>query len=45
MNRYRGGQVGMTGFIWGFGRDGEHYKMSLPENVRLLLGLDKRRVT
>jgi len=44
MNRYRGRRIGMTGNIRGSGRDGEHFEMSMPENVRLLLEPYKRRV-
>jgi len=44
MNRYRGRRIGMTGNIRGSGRDGEHFEMSMPENVRSLLEPYKRRV-
>ena len=44
MNRYRGRRVGMTGNIKGSGKEGEHFEMSMPENVRALLEPYKRRV-
>ena len=44
MNRYRGRRIGMTGNIRGSGRDGEHFELSMPENVRGLLEPYKRRV-
>jgi hypothetical protein len=44
MNRYRGRRIGMTGNVRGTGRDGEHFEMSLPENVRLLLEPYRRKV-
>ena len=44
MNRYRGRRIGMTGNIRGSGRDGEHFEMSMPENVRSLLEPYRRRV-
>ena len=44
MNRYRGRRIGMTGNVRGGGKDGEHFEMSMPENVRLLLEPYKRRV-
>ena len=37
MNRYRGRRIGMTGNVRGGGRDGEHFELSMPENVRLLI--------
>jgi hypothetical protein len=37
MNRYRGRRIGMTGNIRGTGKEGEHFEMSMPENVRVLL--------
>jgi len=43
-NRYRGRRIGMTGNVRGGGKDGEHFEMSMPENVRLLLEPYKRRV-
>ena len=44
MNRYKGRRVGMTGNIKGAGVQGEHFEMSIPENVRILLEPYKRRV-
>ena len=44
MSRYRGRRIGMTGNIRGSGRDGEHFEMSMPENVRLLLEPYRRKV-
>lgn len=37
MNRYRGRRIGMTGNVRGSGRDGEHFEMSIPENVKVLI--------
>ena len=44
MNRYRGRRIGMTGNIRSSGRDGEHFEMSMPENVRLMLEPYRRKV-
>jgi len=44
MNRYRGRRIGMTGNIRGSGRDGEHFELSMPENVRGLLEPYRRKV-
>jgi hypothetical protein len=44
MNRYRGRRIGMTGSVRGGGKDGEHFEMSMPENVRQLLEPYKRKV-
>jgi len=44
MNRYRGRRIGMTGNVKGAGIQGEHFEMSIPEQVRLLLEPYKRRV-
>ncbi len=44
MNRYRGRRIGMTGNIRGVGREGEHFEMSMPENVKALLEPYKRKV-
>ncbi|MDR0795787.1 MAG: hypothetical protein LBE79_07030 [Tannerella sp.] len=44
MNRYRGRRIGMTGNVRGSGRDGEHFELSMPENVRFLLEPYKRKV-
>jgi hypothetical protein len=43
MNRYRGKRIGMTGNVRGSGRDGEHFEMSMPENVRSLLEPYRRK--
>ena len=43
MGRYRGRRIGMTGKIRGMGKDGEHFEMSIPENVRLLLEPYRRK--
>jgi hypothetical protein len=43
MNRYRGRRIGMTGNIKGAGIQGEHFEMSMPENVRKLLEPYKRK--
>jgi hypothetical protein len=44
LNRYRGRRIGMTGNIRGAGKEGEHFEMSMPENVRTLLEPYKRKV-
>jgi hypothetical protein len=44
MSRYRGRRIGMTGNVRGGGKDGEHFEMSMPEQVRLLLEPYKRKV-
>jgi len=43
MNRYKGRRIGMTGIIRGSGRDGEHFEMSMPENVKQLLEPHRRK--
>jgi hypothetical protein len=43
MSRYRGRRVGMTGNIKGAGKEGEHFEMSMPENVRTLLEPYRRK--
>lgn len=43
-NRYRGRRVGMTGNVRGSGKDGEHFEMSMPENVRALLEPYRRKL-
>jgi hypothetical protein len=43
-NRYRGKRIGMTGNVRGSGKDGEHFEMSMPENVRALLEPYKRKI-
>jgi len=43
MNRYRGRRIGMTGNVRGGGRDGEHFELSMPENVQRLLEPYRRK--
>jgi hypothetical protein len=43
LNRYKGRRVGMTGNIRGAGKEGEHFEMSIPENVRCLLEPYRRK--
>ena len=42
-NRYRGRRVGMTGNIRGAGAQGEHFEMSIPENVKALIEPYRRK--
>jgi len=44
MARYRGRKIGTTGIIRGSGRDGEHFELSMPENVKMLLEPYRRKV-
>jgi len=44
MNRYRGRRIGMTGNIRGSGKDGEHFELSMPENIKALLEPYRRKV-
>jgi len=44
MSRYKGRRVGMTGSVRGQGRDGEHFEMTMPENVKTLLEPYRRRM-
>jgi hypothetical protein len=44
MNRYRGRRVGMTGAVRGDGKEGEHFEISMPENVKQLLEPYRRKV-
>jgi hypothetical protein len=44
MGRYKGRRIGMTGNIKGTGIQGEHFELSMPENVRLLLEPYRRKV-
>ena len=44
MNRYRGRRIGMTGNVRGSGRDGEHFELTIPENLRSLLEPYRRKV-
>jgi len=43
-NRYRGKRIGMTGNIKGAGKEGEHFEMSMPENVQQILEPYKRKL-
>jgi hypothetical protein len=43
MNRYKGRRIGMTGSVRGGGKDGEHFELSMPENVRFLLEPYRRK--
>ena len=42
-NRYKGRRVGMTGNIFGAGKEGEHFEWSMPENVKSLLEPYRRK--
>ena len=44
MGRYKGRRIGMTGNVRGRGKDGEHFEMAMPENVKLLLEPYRRKV-
>ena len=44
MNRYKGRRIGMTGNVRSSGRDGEHFELSMPENVGALLESYRRKV-
>jgi len=43
MNRYKGWRIGMTGNVRGSGKNGEHFEMSMPENVKALLEPYRRK--
>jgi len=43
MNRYKGRRVGMTGNVRGNGKEGEHFELAMPENVKLLLEPYRRK--
>jgi hypothetical protein len=43
MNRYKGRRIGLTGNIRGSSKDGEHFELSMPENVRGLLEPYRRK--
>ena len=43
MNRYRGKRIGMSGNIRGAGIQGEHFELSMPENVRGLIEPYRRK--
>ena len=42
-NRYRGRRIGMTGNIRGSGVQGEHFELSMPENVKALIEPYRRK--
>ena len=42
-NRYKGRRVGMSGNIRGAGIQGEHFEMSIPENVKALIEPYRRK--
>ena len=43
MNRYRGRRIGITGNIKGSGSQGEHFEMTMPENVKTLIEPYRRK--
>ncbi|WP_461257995.1 hypothetical protein [Treponema sp. R80B11-R83G3] len=43
MNRYKGRRIGMSGNIKGAGIQGEHFELSMPENVKILLEPYRRK--
>jgi len=43
MNRYKGRRIGMTGNVRGGGKDGEHFELAMPENVKQLLEPHRRK--
>jgi len=43
-NRYRGRRIGLAGNIKGSGKEGEHFEMSMPENVKALLEPYRRKL-
>jgi len=43
INRYKGRRIGMTGNVRGGGKDGEHFELSMPENVKQLLEPYRRK--
>ena len=43
MSRYKGRRIGLTGNVRGSGRDGEHFELSMPKQVRQLLEPYKRK--
>ena len=44
LGRYKGRCIGMTGNVRGSSRDGEHFELPMPENVRSLLEPYRRKV-
>ena len=43
MSRYKGRRIGMTGNARGSGKDSEHFELTVPENVKLLLEPYRRK--
>jgi len=43
-NRYKGKRIGMSGNIRGAGVQGEHFEMSIPENVKALIEPYRRKL-
>jgi hypothetical protein len=43
MGRYKGRKIGMTSNVRGKGREGEHFEMVMPENVKSLLEPYRRK--
>jgi hypothetical protein len=43
MARYKGRRIGLAGNVRGSGRDGEHFELSMPSNVRQLLEPYRRK--
>jgi len=43
-NRYKGKRIGMSGNIRGSGVQGEHFELSIPENVKALIEPYRRKV-
>jgi len=43
MSRYKGRRVGITGNVRGNGKEGEHFEMSMSENVKALLEPYRRK--
>jgi hypothetical protein len=43
MSRYKGRRVGMTGNVRGGGKDGEHFELTMPLNVKQLLEPHRRK--
>ena len=43
LGRYKGRRIGLTGNVRGSGKNGEHFEMSMPENVKALLEPYRRK--
>ena len=43
LNRYRGRRIGMNGAVRGSGKEGEHFEITMPENVKMLLEPYRRK--